>query len=955
MVPTSTKCLRTAALAALAAATGCGGGSRVSMTSTPSAFDVRVSAGAPVAGATVTVYAVSDATGEVDRSAGAGGVLGAAGPTDSSGQVIVSVRGYAGPVQIVAGGPELTYPDPTSGPDTSGVQPQVQVPSSFVLSSYVARYGSSPMIVPVTLLTTLADHEALAYARGLHSTHPGRATITEALGARDPLFVTHVTSAAAAWDASSLRTTVPAPLPRGPQSLVDSAFAALFDIALNQLAHDTGTLAGYATGGLTAPVLAQLLEDDLDADGRLDGRGAGGRVVETAGSTPVVMGADFLRRPLAVALLAWVRNAAANRSGITDADLASARVFVSMTDDISNLFGSAPTEPFDPLDRTPPEIALAAAPPACTNTGSITLSVSARDPSGVKAVYAQVGPRKEAGVLVGDTWSISTHLLGVGHNAVTIWAEDLAEPAPNSGLGLAPPYQLVLDVIYDPDPPTAIYDSAFASYYDERGMTVATGSGVLAVVPAIYSTTPRTALGNGGQIYKAATRLSAGSPPDAGEIETTNAGNLPVLRFYVPYNPSTDAPITTARYDVGVSCAGCGPFPPASGDLLRSPTVVSGGVYFDLPLATDTVPALSVVTGPATLDVNLELADAAGNATTVGGFGFTFHAIGPPLDVVEDLAYPGYGDPRGTYAYKVAGATSGVDDYRSLWDAKSPSFFGGAVRLVRYVISNPSPQPVALGTEFVQAPAGSWQMTETWPRSSWTEDPTSPVISNSSYAVPHVIDGFTFYQATYWAQTYTGGAPNTEGAPFPCPGGWTSGWAAHRMGDTVNKFMCAPVTPVGPTETAVFSTSTVTPQVFAGYQQGGGEVSPPGQDLSGTMLVVPGATGSAPGILVLYLTRPAAAPRTRALQQNVLSASNLYETHDYELFWHSTTWSYALRYATFTFDVYILMRSGQFLAGASESLAGSLSVTTQGLDSNVLVGEPAPGFAATYARTLSIH
>lgn len=134
---------------------GCGAGKPTEPVPIPSTFDVRVSAGGPVAGATVTVYAISNPTGQVNNSAGAGGVLGSAGPTDAAGKALVSVRPYAGPVQIVAGGPAMTYPDPTQPPDSQGVAPAVQVPAAFLFTTYLAEFKDAP--VPVTLFTTLAD------------------------------------------------------------------------------------------------------------------------------------------------------------------------------------------------------------------------------------------------------------------------------------------------------------------------------------------------------------------------------------------------------------------------------------------------------------------------------------------------------------------------------------------------------------------------------------------------------------------------------------------------------------------------------------------------------------------------------------------------------------------------------------------------------------------------------
>lgn len=936
----------------------CGGGTPVTTVPVPASIEVRVSAGMPVAGATVTVYAISDVTGLVDASAGAGGVLGSAGPTDASGTVTVSLRSYSGPVQIVAKGPALFFPDPTTAPDDSGVVPSVQVPSSFTFSSYVASFAKGG-VVPVTLLTTLADHAALAYARGRHSSHPSKTTITQALAARDPLFVTHVTNAAAAWSPGSLRTTEPAILTRGPQSLVDVTFAALFDLAMNQLARDTAVKAGYGTGpgGLTAPTLIQLLEDDLDADGRLDGIGAGGQPIYTAGNTPVALDAQFLRKPLAVALLGWVRNTGANKSGISDADLASAQVFRSMSEDGSDLFGGAPAQPFDPLDRTPPVLAFAGSPPAFKFSPDVTLSVSASDSSGVKAVHALCGAIQTSGVLSNGVWLLNVHLSSVGHNTVVIWAEDLAEPAPNSGAGMGQPHQLAVDIVWDPDPPGATYDATFASYADESSLAVATGVEGLATVPAVYSQPPRAAIPNGGNIYKAATRLEAGAAFDAAELESTNLSNTPVLRFLVPFNANTDAPITTADFEVSLACEGCGAVPAARGALLPSPTAAPQALYFDLPLSVETVPALAQVTGPAALNVALNLGDAAGNASTVGGFSFTFHVVGPPVAVVEDTAFATYGDPRSTYPYRVHGQTAGVDTYSTLFDPASRNFFGGQVRLLRYVLSNPSPKPVAVRATYAQAASGSWKVSEVWPRISYADLPSPFPRTGPSGSFTRPIDAFTFYQALYWATPYgSQGArlAKTETAPHPC-GGPGNGTPAHKMGDYVNRWTCLPDSVWTTPTTAVFASSAISPVVFAGPQQGGGEVVAPATDATGTVFVVPGAVGATPGTLVLYLTRPTAAARTRPLVVNAIGNMGWYETYDYEAALKYETWTYSSFQGTFVYDTYVLFKTGEYLESANESIEGTLSVATQGLAGAQLFGEPSVPFSTTLTRTVSTH
>ena len=56
----------------------------------------------------------------------------------------------------------------TVPPPSDGSAPRVvQIPATFSMSSFVPQYRTGTLtVVPVTLLTTLADHAALAYARG---------------------------------------------------------------------------------------------------------------------------------------------------------------------------------------------------------------------------------------------------------------------------------------------------------------------------------------------------------------------------------------------------------------------------------------------------------------------------------------------------------------------------------------------------------------------------------------------------------------------------------------------------------------------------------------------------------------------------------------------------------------------------------------------------------------------
>jgi len=166
----------------------------------------------------------------------------------------------------------------------------------------------------------------------------------------------------------------------------------------------------------------------------------------------------------------------------------------------------------------------------------------------------------------------------------------------------------------DTTAPVAVYDTTFASYYDERGI------GVTAQVPPTYTTGPKGPVPQGGHFCKVATRLSAGAQANTAELETANALNIPLLRFSVGFNGITDAPITEAIYTVSVTCSSaCPAFPDATGPLLVSPSKTDQTVYYTLPLATEYVPALASVQGAATLAVTVTLGVARGGGARHSG------------------------------------------------------------------------------------------------------------------------------------------------------------------------------------------------------------------------------------------------------------------------------------------------------------------------------------------------
>jgi hypothetical protein len=893
---------------------GCGGGTPIELTSTPASFDVRVSAGAPVAGAMVTVYAISDASGEVDASAGIDGVLGSAGPTDSDGKVTVSVSAYPGPIQVVANGPSLVYRDPTR-PAAADAPALVQAPSSFGLSSYAAGYSSrESMIVAVTLLTTLADRAALAYARGRHPSHPGRKTISDALAVRDPLFVGHVTRTNA-WDRSALRTSAPASLTSGPHALVDVAFAALFDLSLNELARETSARAGYGESsyGIDAPALLELLKADLDGDGRFDGRAENGSVIRTSGTTPVALDSQFLRLPLATALSRWIRDPTLNRSGITEVDLTGSDVFASMIEDASDLFGEPPTASADALvDRTPPVLTWVLPPPVAVSGRTVVLRVGATDERLVRRVLAQVGPDP---AVVGTPqangeWELIVPL-GPGPNPISVWGEDDAPTGPNSGRYLPAPHELDATVISDRSAPAVLYNADFAAYRDERDLSLAVDASGHAVVPAayVYAHAPEAIPPSGGHVYKAATRLAWTSPPSVSTLEdmaTGNPDNIPVLQFEVPYAAGVDAPIAAATYSVDVACAACA-FAPATGSLWPSSKASPTGVLYYLPLSSNLVPALGVLPGPAAISVTITVTDGAGNTSAATPIALTFHTIGAPLAVVEDLEYPGRNDPRSTYPYVVS---KGL--YSMLFDANTAAFLPeNAVRLARYVIENPVPSAVAFT---VPSFSSGWRIVETWTGDSGTS------LGTKSYTVEH---------------TKCSNAPE-------CSGTFPIAYSGGSAGSGCGSMPPHNVTPA--TDTPVVASAPLTAFAYSVLQ--GGDGSPAQRTPTGQIVVPPASSGVA-GTVALYIARPVSVPaRTYALPWNGSGYSYVVENA-----WKKT-WSGEMLCCEFDGEsrrcfqadapsTWSGMRFSRYLTGAVDALDASFQLRTNGMSGSSAIGETA--------------
>jgi hypothetical protein len=458
-------------------------------------------------------------------------------------------------------------------------------------------------------------------------------------------------------------------------------------------------------------------------------------------------------------------------------------------------------------DETPPELAFASEVPLWTRETSATLSVSAKDPSGVAKVWCRVGnsavaaERKEDG-----NYSCGVALQQNTSNDVVIWAVDGAN---SSGEGRDAPYMLNCAIVQDENAlAVSLNGAAPAAYYDESKMMVGTAA------PPVYERNGigLEVVGPGGTIHKAVTRLAARPPlsTSPADLEGSNPDNLPWLQFAVSL---TGAPIAAAGYTIEAKSEG--KTQTYSGDLIlwRSPQSADGAtignVLFNLPLDSVRIPTLTTAAGPVALKVAVDVTDKAGNK---GGeeVQLKFEVIGPPLNIVVDSGYPGLGLPDSTYHYKIADGT-----YDKLFDT-SASIFGGQVRLARIVVKNPASQPVALDVSGI---TGSWTMTETWSGNQRASGTT--IFNNNGRCPPD--DASAMSHATKYAPL--GRSPVAQQDPGAASVGW-NGVAAMSNVSSLAELRDAAAPTVG-----------------------------------GRYIIVPAAVGSAPGVVSLYVSRPLAVSR----------------------------------------------------------------------------------------------
>ena len=358
---------------------------------------------------------------------------------------------------------------------------------------------------------------------------------------------------------------------------------------------------------------------------------------------------------------------------------------------------------------------VASAPPPYTNQSAVTFTIVADDgpnSTGVKSVWAKLGDgTKVQGALAspgGNVWTFSNVATGGPNPYFEVWAIDNAN---NSGESVAVgPFHLKLPCLKDTVPPTIVFESSVASYFDERTMQLASSA-----VPPVFVWPPGTqkspVVPGPGSIWKSNVRLSGGPSLSAADLEGPNAQNVPFLQISVPVNPATDAPIASVTYSITVQPSG----PTSTGSLLPAARTAPAAQYFDLPFTSETVPALSTVTAsPVGLSALVIATDAAGNVTTkqieTGTAGtLAFHIVGAPLFIAEDTSYSGAGDSRSIFPFSLVSGTYG--------NKFSGSNGGELARVARFRVFNPHAVGVPFSATFASFVASG---VEQWDDLVWT-------------------------------------------------------------------------------------------------------------------------------------------------------------------------------------------------------------------------------------------
>jgi hypothetical protein len=850
-----------------------------------------------VNGATISAYQLNTAL--------ARGSLLAQAATAADGSFSLTLPVYSGMIEVVATGG--TYPEEARR-DVKG--DPIPLSMTAELTTVIPSFSAGgTATVTITPFSTVARWLA---KKGATTTDAGTAIASAWTCVNN-----HFGGGAIDW-----RTVVPVnfALPHGqtltpaPSTSDPAVKAGLLLAALSQAAT---TMA--ADTSVTGATLAAALAEDAK-DGVLDGKLNGGALAAGATGTPA-LDSYLTRRVLAQAVLDFISKGAnpAPTQLTTTALYPLADALAS--DSSTCLFpsGDAPL----PLTVMPPALTFTDAAgnpipvpkPLYTNSADskVTLYFTATDPlAQVTEVHAQSGNVDTPGTLSNGVWTIVGVPLNPNSlNTVYVWGKDALGAGSITGSGT-----LVVPVIHDSLPPTFYPDVNTTIAYDESALSFNTPL----TVPPTYSfpagATKRPVSAT-SPVFKASTRLAPTGAITPQILETTNLENVPFLRVSVPVS-SSSAPITAVGYSIsdGVHTYGGSLLaPPPSTDPSWLSTVTADSAFFDLPLTSLTVPSLATTTAsPVQLDVSFIATDAAGNCS---GYlpvaSIKFNVVAPPVSVSRDDNYSLYGDPHGVYPYYLSNRS-----YSTLI-GDSTKFLGGNVRLVRYLVTNPTSVPVVVRTTVT----GQSTATDIYSRSlgGKMDDGTGTF----------TVDGDTL-NSQIWVS-------NNGALVAGCA---QTASATHWVGDpkpfycvtdmTLDPWGSLPVGSPGPTTSPTWSSAVaVTSVPFANPTSNATEVASP--VMAGGFPgfpVVPPASGGTPGQIAIYLARP--------WSSHTLNPNAYTGWMEGLVYWYVQL----ISGGCCGFRVYDLHAINSVLSGASETLNGTVTMTTQGVVGTALAGQPSP-------------
>jgi len=900
---------------AVAALAACGGGEGASPKKTSDGGKITgLVVKGVVQNATVTAY-------RLDASLTRGAALGY-GPTGADGTFSLSVPPYNGPVEVVANGG--TYLE-----EAVGVPVQLTRELSSVIPSFQSGSTVSVTLTPVSSIA--ASFARAEVSRG--------SLLADAVASA----WTHVNNHFGGLD---WRTITPTDLtPNDPVTVTmsDATKAGLVLAGLSQSARVLSESSGLSPGtSVTGATLAGAAIDDA-RDGTLNGVGPGGALSQGS----VGLSGQTLRRSLGQSVLQFVQSDR-NHTQLTGADVLALGSAIAANSDpylfCPNQIASASCAG-GPIELTPAAIAFVD-PPTFVGATTVTLTVSASQPvAGVSAVYAQTaaGSGQVPGVLAGGNWTIASIPLVEGPNLISVWGVD------GSGGGSIA-NATTISVTRDTIPPAPYLEPSTPAYVDERLMHLVDGT-----VPAKYAFSPgaaKVAPVTSGGIWKSSARLGWANAPSAATLESTNPDNTPFVQLAVPVGP-TQAPIAEATFRLAIGGASY------SGDLLvwRSPSSTSSTAIYDVPLSSNLLAALGTEPGSQTVQIEATFKDAAGNGGAVGPIPVTFTVVPPPVVVEEDGAFASYADSKSTYPYKLSNNT-----YAQLFDSGGGAFVDSQVRLVRFLVKNPNRVPIALKP----SGTGTWTAAENWDGTRTRLTPRSPVTLNNCFCpwgncsfTPLVIsmDGFNLQDCYQRVGNTCAVSPESQASPPTADN--VTGWFTHVAGDTSTEVSCkAKRWYAGSHDVAV---SGVAASLFSGPATNAGEVTRAAE--VGEYSIVPAATDSGPGGLVLYLTRPLAAARMLPLGSwNQYTSSGRYETNKGIVYIpdsYTVSSSYVWWFTGTPTKGWVSEAAAHqeigFLTAATESLEASVSLDAQGLHESKLVGTHGAAFSASMSRLLTSH